>query len=313
MLGDLFRLLVALLIACAPVAVLSQDADSPADQPEYSRNGADSCLACHDNEAVLAIFRTGHAVPSDPHGPFGSGQLQCEACHGPGGAHAGRVRRGRERPPVIRFGSDSETDIATQNGMCLNCHGANIGFAWHSGPHGNDDVACADCHSSHSANDPVLATATQQDVCADCHQLQAADTHKAFSHPFIEDRFECTSCHAVHGEQVASSLARDTVNDTCFQCHAEKRGPMLWEHAPVSEDCSLCHAPHGSNHPGMLTRRAPLLCQSCHSQSGHPSLAYQTDGLPSGAPTSALLGQGCVNCHSQIHGSNHPSGSTLMR
>ena len=40
------------------------------------------------------------------------------------------------------------------------------------------------------------------------------------------------------------------LNDTCYDCHAEFRGPYLWEHAPVPEDCSNCHDPHGSNHPG---------------------------------------------------------------
>jgi hypothetical protein len=63
----------------------------------------------------------------------------------------------------------------------------------------------------------------------------------------------------------------------------------------------------------MLTSRAPLLCQSCHSQSGHPSIAYDADGLPAGTPSQFLLGQSCMNCHVQVHGSNHPSGSKLMR
>jgi hypothetical protein len=26
-----------------------------------------------------------------------------------------------------------------------------------------------------------------------------------------------------------------------------------------------------------------------------------------------LLGKGCVNCHSQVHGTNHPSGARLTR
>jgi hypothetical protein len=42
-------------------------------------------------------FRTKHASPDDPHGPFGHGGLQCEACHGPGGAH---VRRKAARSPA---------------------------------------------------------------------------------------------------------------------------------------------------------------------------------------------------------------------
>jgi hypothetical protein len=37
-------------------------------------------------------------------------------------------------------------------------------------------------------------------------------------------------------------------------------------------------------------------------------------GLAGGrSPSTLLVGGGCVNCHSQVHGSNHPSGRDLMR
>ena len=100
----------------------------------------------------------------------------------------------------------------------------------------------------------------------------------------------------------------------CFECHADKRGPFVWEHAPVAEDCTTCHAPHGSIHPGMLKARGPMLCQSCHSEAGHPSLApVAAAGLAGGQRSPYVLGQNCLTCHSQVHGSNHPSGSKLMR
>jgi DmsE family decaheme c-type cytochrome len=124
---------------------------------------------------------------------------------------------------------------------------------------------------------------------------------------------DCSSCHRPHGSSAEFALARDTVNETCYQCHADKRGPFLWEHAPVAEDCTLCHAPHGSNQPAMLVLRPPFLCQSCHSEQGHPSIAQGPDGLAGGTASRFLLEQGCLNCHSQIHGSNHPSGARLMR
>ncbi len=295
------------------LVLLGCSAMAGAQEADYSRKGADSCLACHDDAVTLGVFRTKHAVPSDERGPFGHGQLQCEACHGPGGDHSGRVRRGQERPWILNFGPDEVASIAEQNAMCLDCHASDTGFGFHDGPHGNDEVGCADCHSSHTARDPVLQTATQPAVCFDCHREQRSQSLKAFSHPFFEGKMDCSGCHSTHGDTVASDLARETVNDTCQQCHAETRGPYLWEHAPVSEDCGLCHAPHGSNHVGMLTKRAPLLCQSCHSQAGHPSIALTTDGLPSNTPSQFLLGQSCMNCHSQVHGSNHPSGSKLMR
>jgi DmsE family decaheme c-type cytochrome len=305
--------ILPLIFVFLPSICGAQAADDTASNVQYSRKGADTCIACHDGAEILAIFRTKHTVPTDPRSPFGHGQLQCEACHGPGGAHAPRMRRGQERPPVIKFGSDAKTSISLQNDMCLNCHEADVGFGWHGGPHGDDEVACADCHVSHQPRDAVLRTSTQAEVCYGCHQLQRNETLKAFSHPFFEGKMSCSGCHSPHGETTALQLVRQTLNDTCYQCHAEKRGPFLWEHAPVSEDCGLCHSPHGSNHPGMLTSRAPLLCQSCHSQTGHPSIAFDAGGLASGSPSQFLLGQSCLNCHTQVHGSNHPSGSKLTR
>lgn len=301
-------LIVCLLLTMPGRAQDESDADVP-----YSRKGADTCLACHDNDETLAVFRTRHAVPTDPHGPFGQGQLQCEACHGPGGAHGRRIRRGQERPPVITFESDDPAPVASRNGMCLGCHDDDVGFGWHAGPHDNDEVACADCHVVHAPRDPVLETSSQADMCFGCHQLQRGETLKAFSHPFFEGKMDCSGCHSPHGDTTTFQFARQTLNDTCYDCHAEKRGPYLWEHAPVSEDCTLCHSPHGSNHPGMLVRRAPLLCQGCHAQSGHPSIANDADGLATGMPSQYLLAQSCMNCHEQVHGSNHPSGSKLMR
>jgi len=300
-----------LVVFSLPGYVLAQSAED--EDPAYSREGADSCFACHDDQLTLAVFRTKHAVPSDPNGPFGHGQLQCEACHGPSGDHAGRVRRGQERPPSINFGSDSGTPVVVQNEMCMNCHTGDEGLAWHAGGHDNDEVACADCHTSHAARDPVMATATQPDVCFDCHQYEKSQAMKPYSHPFRQGKMDCSGCHNTHGDDSGDLFARQTLNGTCYDCHAEKRGPYLWEHAPVAEDCSTCHDPHGSNNPGMITMRGPMMCQGCHSQAGHPSLASTADGLADGMPSQYLLGRNCMNCHTQVHGSNHPSGSKLMR
>lgn len=305
------------VLGCLDITLTSGiDAQTPADKDDvpYSRRGADTCLTCHRDPLTHTIFDTKHASPADPRSPFGQGQLQCESCHGPGGNHARRVPKGEERPPVMRFGVDSATPVSEQNNMCLACHEGDAGFGWHGGPHDDNEVACADCHSSHATRDPVLSTATEPEVCYACHQRQRTASLKPYKHPLRAGKMSCTGCHSPHGATTELQLVRQTINDTCYQCHAEKRGPFLWEHAPVAEDCSLCHTSHGSNHPGMLTQRGPLLCQSCHSQAGHPSIAYDADSLPAGAPPSKfLLGQNCLNCHSQVHGSNHPSGSKLMR
>lgn len=312
--GGCSGLLAAFALLIVSVDAPAQDAFGNDDAgPPYSRRGADTCLSCHENERAYAIFATAHGNPGDPHSPFGAGQLQCEACHGPGGAHAARVRRGRQRPPVIRFGAGSATPVVEQNAQCLACHEIRIGTSWHPGAHAASEVACADCHSVHSEHDAVVAAPTQPDVCYNCHVIERAQELRPFVHPLHEGKMACDSCHEPHGSSAEFALAGNTVNDTCYQCHADKRGPYLWEHAPVAEDCTLCHAAHGSNQPGMLTMRAPLLCQTCHAEQGHPSIAEAPDGLAGGTASPFLLGQSCLNCHSQIHGSNHPSGSRLMR
>ena len=303
------RRIAALAMATLAIAW----AGAAAAEENYSRKGADTCFQCHDDQATLAVFRSKHANPSDPDSPFGHGQLQCEACHGPGGDHAKRVRRGQERPAITAFAADSVASIAEQNAFCVECHQADTGAAWHGSTHDINTVSCAGCHSSHAERDPVLATSTQAEVCFDCHQQQRTQSMKPFAHPVRQGKMDCTSCHSPHGNSADTLLARTDVNRTCYECHAEVRGPYLWEHAPVAEDCGNCHNPHGSNQPGMLSMRAPMLCQSCHSQAGHPSVPQDARGLPGNLPSSLLLGQSCMNCHEQVHGSNHPSGSKLMR
>ena len=197
--------------------------------------------------------------------------------------------------------------------MCTDCHAVDLGFAWHGSEHDMNEIACADCHQSHNASDPVMTTAGQPAVCFDCHREQRVAALKPYSHPFDEGQMNCGGCHNTHGSVTDGLLARQTLNDTCFDCHAEKRGPYLWEHAPATEDCTSCHDPHGSNHPGMLSLRGPMLCQGCHSQAGHPSIAYGPEGLADAMPSIYLLGRDCANCHTQVHGSNHPSGSKLMQ
>ena len=82
-------------------------------------------------------------------------------------------------------------------------------------------------------------------------------------------------------------------------------------HAPVREACNTCHDPHGSNNDRLLVAKLPMLCQRCHIGTRHPSTIY--DGVQLAVGSSRLINRGCVNCHSQIHGSNSPAGSTFLR
>ncbi|MDT8438595.1 MAG: DmsE family decaheme c-type cytochrome [Wenzhouxiangellaceae bacterium] len=302
--------IVLLLVAGA---IAAQEGDDY--MPEYSRTGADTCLRCHgadeEDAWLLDVLHGPHGVAADSRTPFGS--TQCEACHGPGGDHTGRIRPGQERPAMPAFASNSPWSQERQDQQCRNCHDGPDHRFWDGDTHQRNDVGCVDCHQSHVRRDPVTVTATESQVCYACHAEQRSQFQRASAHPVRFGEMSCSSCHQPHGSANAAMLTQTTLNENCYECHAEYRGPVLWEHAPVVEDCSNCHQPHGSNHPSMLTRRAPLLCQSCHSRLGHPSVGLTGDDLDSGPQSAFLLSGSCTSCHSQVHGSNHPSGAILNR
>ncbi|WOT04103.1 DmsE family decaheme c-type cytochrome [Shewanella youngdeokensis] len=283
--------------------------DKKFTEGKYSSKGADSCLMCHrKTEKVMAIFDGVHGSLDSSKSPMAG--LQCEACHGPLGKHN---KGGNE--PMIAFGADSTLIASKQNSVCMSCHQDDKRIDWNGGHHDNADIACASCHSIHTAKDPVLSKQTELAVCTSCHAKQKADMNKRSSHPMQWAQMTCSDCHNPHGTMSDSDLVKPTVNDTCYSCHAEKRGPKLWEHAPVTDNCVSCHNPHGSVNEGMLKTRAPQLCQQCHASDGHASSAYMGNtGQGSSVGDNAFTGgRSCLNCHNQIHGSNHPSGKLFQR
>jgi len=165
--------------------------------------------------------------------------------------------------------------------------------------------------------DRVVDRATQKDVCFACHKSERAESLRHSAHPIQNGKVACSDCHNPHGSTAPKLLARNSVNDTCYACHAEKRGPFLWEHPAASDNCTNCHTPHGSNIQPLLKARQPWLCQECHAAPNHPSPAYSGNGLPVSqggvAAAQQMMLRGCTNCHSQVHGTNHPSGPRYTR
>ncbi len=307
----LLRSLMCLLLSWQG-SLWAQDLPRP---DQYSSKGADTCLECHDDESASysagALFKSKHAHRGDKRAPFGAGGLQCEACHGPGALHA----RNKKAASIVNFSAESKLPVEQRNQVCLGCHQGSTRNAWHAGAHERAQLACTSCHQMHQARDAVLDKASEPAVCLACHKQQRADLQKPSAHPVRQGRMACSDCHNPHGSSAQAMLVQPTLNQTCYACHAEKRGPLLWEHAPVAEDCSLCHSAHGSVRQALLKQSPPLLCQQCHSAAGHPSVARTGAGLPANGGTGAifLVAGSCTNCHTQVHGSNHPSGAKLMR
>ena len=190
---------------------------------------------------------------------------------------------------------------------------------WEGSPHQRNDVACTSCHTIHATKDPVLARATQPETCFSCHAEQRAESMEFSHHPMREGKVVCSDCHNVHGSMGPKLLKEATVNETCYGCHADKRGPMLWEHQPVRENCLNCHTPHGSNEPRLMKERMEFMCSSCHSAtSDHSGGAFGGRSALSAsqqALVNSAIGNNrtCLNCHSQVHGSNSPNGAYFFR
>lgn len=308
---SLKSVVVFLILLCFITPVVGDEEITPA--AEYSK-GAKQCMTCHKegkDRSAHEIFLTPMGISGDPDSPFADGNHDCEACHGPSKSHRKKQKDGSRLPPGITY--DDRTPVQTQNETCMSCHDDSTMMHWTGSMHEEEEVACVSCHEVHAQRDPAFDKLAQQEKCFTCHPRTRSETLRNSSHPLRFGEMTCSDCHNAHAGHNDFLLTQSTINDTCYTCHAEKRGPFLWEHAPVTEDCSLCHNSHGSNHAALLKQRSPLLCQQCHSPSGHPTTAYTSDLAEDSFQQRFLLARSCANCHSQVHGSNHPSGVLITR
>ena len=280
------------------------------------------CTRCHDeneNKPILSIYQTAHGNKADSRTP------SCQSCHGESEAHLkGDSKEGHKPPPDFTFAEKSKTYPASpaesRNGQCMNCHKGGLRTHWAGSQHQTQGLACNSCHTVHTPKDKVLAKPTQPEVCFACHKEQRAQIHKFSHHPIGEGKVACSDCHNPHGSAGSKLLKKNTTTETCFTCHAEKRGPYLWEHQPVTEDCTNCHTPHGSNITPLLKSRPPFMCDECHDgpHNSKAPAAGNAAGWQGGLantvnPSTSYTGRACMNCHSMVHGSNHPAGALLQR
>ncbi len=303
-------LLGTLLISLFVAPSIAAD-KAKATVPEYSPDRTQTCLDCHDEDEeypVHSIFRTAHGVAGDSRSPLGS--EGCESCHGPSGKHADKPRK---NSPNVSFGPKWTTAASARTEICAACHKGEARIHWEGSVHELEDLSCTDCHRAHANRDPITVKSQQAGLCFNCHKTQQAELNLPSRHPIKEGKTICSDCHNPHGSSTMADLVQPSLIETCVSCHKEKRGPFIFEHAPAAEDCSECHRPHGSTQPSLLVSRPPFLCQQCHMVNAHPSQLHDGTGLPSGRPNFNLLAKGCLNCHSQVHGTNHPSGARLTR
>ena len=265
--------------------------------PDYARHVTrwnDNCVFCHNvapnpgRDEASGTFRTEVAEMG----------VACEACHGPGGAHARAnadpVRRyvlhlgGRGDPTIV---NPSRLSPARAADLCGRCHGQRIAdhvdrFLDHGDPFvPGDDLAL---WSAPLWQDTPLGTARAPFASrfwADgTARLTAYEYQGLLQSPCTQrGTLTCTSCHGMHDGDPRGQLRPAAAGDgACTGCHRELAGA----------DARARHSHHGTGTPAARAAGAPI--------------AWTELGLPSGVRRGRERepSQGsredvvaCVDCH----------------
>ncbi len=242
---------------------------------------AEVCLDCHD-EMAESIQGTTHEHPA----------VACASCH-KGSEHA-------DDPSTDNITVPTKDTEEGQLATCTSCHQPHlemdqVGFD----PHQTAGLACASCHTVHKQSTRLLVD-NSGEFCEKCHTGVTRQFARRSAHPVEEDLMACWSCHDF-GSNIPD-LGHGS-SETCLTCHADVGGPFLHEHeagssfSPEAGGCISCHAPHGSSNEMLLKQPGSGLCQQCHGTP--PRHRTQHDGIG--------VAFACVDCHSEIHGSNEHS------
>jgi DmsE family decaheme c-type cytochrome len=308
--------MLGVLLAGAGAASAGEEPDwvafNPAMKGATSVGNTTQCAECHD-DYLKAFANTKHARVYKATAGKGIG-ASCEVCHGPASKHLEEKDESKKAESIISF---KRLTPQQKSQVCLQCHEKGQRLSWRGSPHEMNNISCDKCHyvMARKSKQSFTIFEDSKKVCFMCHKDKRARMNRSAHMPLREGKMSCSDCHNPHGGPGPSQLKTATVNETCYNCHQEKRGPMVWEHAPVRENCSNCHDPHGTNQVSMLKQKMPYLCQTCHMAAQHPSALYEGNNLPGRSATAQrdLLGKACLNCHSRIHGSSHPSGARFLR
>ncbi|MCY2991102.1 MAG: hypothetical protein NTY19_24970 [Planctomycetota bacterium] len=272
----------------------------PSLKGSSSNMGAEApgiCFKCHGDLQATANV-------AGPHQICGPNGFNCSTCHDPHG----------------KILESSRKDL------CLSCHKqGSPTMAFHSSTHNLMGVACTDCHNPHPktgvqqfvgishygvTRQKRLAMSVQEpEACYKCHPKIYAMNALPSHHPIKEGKMVCSDCHDPHGQRQGNLKCDSTTpNLLCWKCHADKQGPFAYEHPPVTENCGICHQPHGTVTNNLLKQPPVFLCLRCHE--GHRRTSASHSGRVN-IDTKPELRQAfygdCTQCHSQIHGSDVPS------
>lgn len=263
------------------------------------------CGRCHDEKMVKGKFGHGPAVNGD-----------CMECHDIHSADHKHLLR--QKLPEL----------------CFKCH-QDFSAGMEKAAVVHDPVKsqpCTSCHEIHSGPHESLLKGKMEDVCAECHEEIGDKVKRArIKHAPLYGKEACGSCHLIHfGER--KNLLQFSEKDLCLDCHGKdnlsrkdgfKNIKKELEnkkhlHGPIKEEkCSVCHDPHGSSNPRLLTGAYPPdfyanykpgmygFCLGCHEENllRFPETTVNTEfrngnrNLHFVHSARKLKGRTCRTCH----------------
>lgn len=254
---------------------------------------SDICLKCHKQQDVM-LYRTGLHAAS---------KVTCIDCHDP--HSTGRAK-------MLRDINSKQYSI---RGLAARIKEAKMRLDVASSER-DKTKALAEVDKLEKKKAALMATmdspesrdrrATQSELCFSCHKEQQTQFHQPAHHPIVEGKMECSGCHNPHGG-ARGNLKEESINQTCFKCHAEMEGPYVFEHPPVEEDCTICHRPHGSPQNYLLQQSQPFLCLKCHPGPHSRSSTFSNGDTPSTTSRIPNYYWQCTSCHTRPHGSDRHS------
>jgi DmsE family decaheme c-type cytochrome len=258
---------------------------------------------CHED--IYKAFQKNPHIAVEKDKKRGWETRSCESCHGPGSKHTESTSAADIRNPA-------KLRVAEADKGCLACHlnqPTHVGRVQNS--HARNQVSCVTCHSIHKSPEELVPrrAAAINAKCATCHTAVWASFQRPHKHKLPEGAMSCVDCHNPHGSILPRSITTVSANEPgCLKCHGDKRGPFVFEHAPVRlEGCASCHEPHGSANPRMLNRQeVRFTCLECHANTPRTSVASNTLGgiPPAFHDLRSPRFQNCTICHLKVHGSN---------
>ena len=223
----------------------------PAELPTFETD----CAGCHASRARHRLDVVTQRMSSR----WADAAIDCEACHGPGAAHADGWRKMSAASPMPRL---DELAATAKAALCARCHG---------GPPSESDATPEDW--SHL----VTSLADRRGLFPDGRAAGQVYQQPAFvrSPCHREGGLSCTDCHEAHGPELKGGGDLDAL---CAGCHAGMASRAHTFHAPsgAGARCVECHMPrvlsgltaHQRDHrigvPLPAIEDAPDACTACH-------------------------------------------------